>query len=44
MQKVKHYLLDMQIILNKERLCEEWKKFIIVPIYKKSDKTDCNNC
>jgi len=24
-------------------LPEEWKELIIVPIYKKGDKTDCNN-
>jgi len=30
-------------ILNKEELPEEWKESIIVPIYKKGDKTDCNN-
>jgi hypothetical protein len=30
-------------IRNKEELPEEWKKSIIVPIYKKGDKTDCNN-
>jgi hypothetical protein len=30
-------------ILNKEELPEEWKKSIIAPIYKKGDKTDCNN-
>ena len=28
---------------NKE-LPEEWQEFIIVPIYKKGDKTDCSNC
>ena len=28
---------------NKEELPEEWKEFIIVPIYKKGDKTDCSN-
>jgi len=30
-------------ISNKEELPEEWKESIIVPIYKKGDKTDCNN-
>jgi len=30
-------------IWNKEELHEEWKESIIVPIYKKGDKTDCNN-
>jgi len=25
-------------------LPEEWKDSIIVPIYKKGDKTDCSNC
>ena len=30
-------------IWNKEELPEEWKESIIVPIYKKGDKTDCNN-
>jgi hypothetical protein len=30
-------------IWNKEQLPEEWKESIIVPIYKKGDKTDCNN-
>jgi len=28
---------------NKEELPEEWKESITVPIYKKGDKTDCNN-
>ena len=28
---------------NKEELPDEWKELIIVPIYKKGDKTDCNN-
>jgi len=31
-------------IQNNEELPEEWKQWIIVPIYKKGDKTDCNNC
>jgi len=30
-------------IWNKEELPEEWKESIIVPIYKKGDKTYCNN-
>ena len=30
-------------IWNKEELPDEWKELIIVPIYKKGDKTDCNN-
>jgi hypothetical protein len=30
-------------IWNKEELSKEWKESIIVPIYKKGDKTDCSN-
>ena len=30
-------------IWNKEELPDEWKESIIVHIYKKGDKTDCNN-
>jgi len=30
-------------IWNKEELPEEWKESITVPVYKKGDKTDCNN-
>ena len=30
-------------IWNKVELPEEWKESIIVPIYKKGDKTDCSN-
>ena len=30
-------------IWKKEKLPEEWKESIIVPIHKKRDKTDCNN-
>ena len=30
-------------IWNEEELAEEWKKSIILRIYKKGDKTDCNN-
>ena len=30
-------------IWKKEKLPEEWKESIIVPIHKKGDKTGCNN-
>ena len=30
-------------IWNKQQLPEEWNKSIIVPIYKKGNKTDCSN-
>jgi hypothetical protein len=30
-------------VWNKEELPEDWKESIMVPIYKKGDKTDCNN-
>jgi hypothetical protein len=30
-------------IWNKEELPQQWKESIVVPIYKKGDKTDCNN-
>ena len=29
--------------MNREELPEEWKESIIVPIYKKGNKTDCSN-
>jgi hypothetical protein len=28
---------------SKEELPDQWKESIIVPIYKKGDKTDCRN-
>jgi hypothetical protein len=31
-------------IWNKEELPQQWKESIIVPIHKKGDKIDCNNC
>ena len=40
------YILNFPRIIsvwNKEELPDEWKESIIVPIYKKGDKTDCNN-
>ena len=30
-------------IWNKAELAEEWKESIVLPIYKKGDKTDCSN-
>jgi hypothetical protein len=30
-------------IWNKEGMPDQWKEFIIVPIHKTGDKTDCNN-
>jgi hypothetical protein len=30
-------------IWNKEELLQQWKESINLPIYKKGDKTDCNN-
>jgi hypothetical protein len=30
-------------VSNKEDLPEQWKKSVILPVYKKSDKTDCSN-
>jgi hypothetical protein len=30
-------------IWNKEKLPEQWKESIVVPVYKKGDKTDCSN-
>ena len=33
----------MNCIWKKEDMSEKWKESIIVPIYKKADKTDCSN-
>ena len=43
--KTIHYEIHKLIISiwNKEKEPEEWKKSIIVPIYKKVNKTDCSN-
>jgi hypothetical protein len=30
-------------VWNKEKLPDQWKESIIVPIHKEGDKTDCNN-
>jgi hypothetical protein len=33
----------MTSIWNKKQLPNQWKEFIILPIHKTRDKTDCNN-
>jgi hypothetical protein len=33
----------IMLIWNKEELPHQWKESIVVPIYKKGDKTDCSN-
>jgi hypothetical protein len=30
-------------VRNKEKLPQQWKESIIVPIHKKGERTDCNN-
>jgi hypothetical protein len=44
---VKHYILRYTDLIcsiwNKEELPQQWKESIIVPIYKKEEKTDCSN-
>jgi hypothetical protein len=29
--------------MNKEKLPDQWKESLIVPVHKKGDKTDCSN-
>jgi hypothetical protein len=45
--EVKHYgvrsINSLTLFQNKDELLNQWKKSIIVPIYKRGDKTDCNN-
>jgi hypothetical protein len=33
----------IKLIWNKEELTHQWKESIVVPIYKKGDKTECSN-
>jgi hypothetical protein len=33
----------IRLIWNKEELPHQWKESVVVPIHKKSDKTDCSN-
>jgi len=41
---IRHEIHKLVIFIwNKEKLPEEWKESIIVPIYKMGDKTDCSN-
>jgi hypothetical protein len=30
-------------VWNKEKLPDQWKESVILPVHKKGDKTDCNN-
>jgi hypothetical protein len=34
----------IKAIWNKAELPNRWKDFIIAPIHKEGNKTDCNNC
>jgi hypothetical protein len=34
----------MNFVWNKEELPDQWKTSVIVPVDKRGDKTDCNNC
>jgi hypothetical protein len=33
----------INFIWNNEKLPDQWKEFVIVPIYKKGDRADCNS-
>jgi hypothetical protein len=35
-----HKVVDS--VWNKEDLQEQWKEFVLVPIYRRSDKMDCS--
>ena len=41
--KIRYEIHKLISIWNKEELPEEWKDWVIVPIHKKSGKTDCSN-
>jgi predicted sugar kinase len=36
-------LRSVNSVCSKEEFPDEWKKLIVVPVYKKGDKTDCSN-
>jgi hypothetical protein len=46
-QGLKNYCLQsinsLILFYNKEELPDLWKEYIIIPIHKKGDKTNCNN-
>jgi hypothetical protein len=33
----------IKLIWNREELPHQWKELIVIPIHKKSDKSDCSN-
>jgi hypothetical protein len=33
----------LNIVWNKEEMPHKWKESIIMPVYKKGEKTDCSN-
>ncbi|PSN29056.1 hypothetical protein C0J52_27128, partial [Blattella germanica] len=41
--KLKMYKALLSLIWKQEALPNEWKESVIIPIYKKGDKTVCNN-